>query len=299
MGAKIMKLQIATPSFGRAKYLQQTIDSVSKQTIPTGHIVCFGGSHATATFNSATAELLYEDPDPGMVGCWNRAASYTTADYIAFLADDNTLNPDFSEKMVGFLENNPECDLVFCNQEYMRSDSSTDSRKALDVTNYFGRGELRKGVLDRKTNKHLIEKNSIPLEACIIRRKIWQDFGPFCQEAKGSFDMEFLYRLILSDRVIIGFLPDYLMNFRWHQDSYCARQSREHLLGNIWSQKSLQHVTTEYRHYFKDREYLLKGRLLRQKLSTKERLDITTDILRTRYGVYIILKNSLAYIFGR
>lgn len=125
-----MKITIATPTFGKPRYLNECIESIINQSMPTLHIVCGGNLVVDEEIAKKNVEIINQTPDPGMVVCWNTAASLAGTKYISFLSDDDSFQPGFAERMVNFLENHPECDLVFCNQYHMDSESSIDIEKA-------------------------------------------------------------------------------------------------------------------------------------------------------------------------
>src|SRR5665213_1066201 len=211
-----MKLTLATPTYGDPPYLEECVKSVMNQSVKTGHIVC-GGDLKFEKWNNST-QIVNKTPDPGMVECWNAAAYLGKTEYLGFLADDNTLEPRYAELMVEFLENHPECDIVFCNQHHMDSIGNIDYEKSKLITKYFGRNELKEGMIDSSQYETILKKNAIPLEACVIRSQTWALFGPFREQAKGAFDQEFLYRMVISG-IKIGFVSEYLMNFRWHDSA--------------------------------------------------------------------------------
>lgn len=291
-----MKLTIATPTFGVPVYLRDCIESVNNQILDTKHIVC--GGNLIFENSYYTTDIILKDPDPGMVPCWGEAATLANTDYIGFLADDNTFKPDFAEKMTAFLDANPECDLVFCNQCHMDVNGMIDEVKSEALTNFFGRSNLQYGIVDKGIYPHILKYNSIPLEACIIRKSVWLSFGPFKNEAKGAFDMEFLYSLLLKN-ITIGFIPEYLMNFRWHENSYSSKSKKEHLIGTIWVSEFLKNENLAYQAFFINKVNNLKGSLLRHKLEKSHRNKLLKDLINQKGGIKIIVKNLLGKLLKK
>jgi GT2 family glycosyltransferase len=286
-----MKISIATPTFGSPSYLKECINSVIGQTLTTAHIVCGGQLSFSEEMKWKNLKIINHAVDPGMVNCWSIAASLAETEYIGFLADDNCLQPDFADRMVGFLENHPECDLVFCNQYYMDAEGKIDVEKSKAFTSQFGRDLLPSGIINETYYNIIFEKNSVPIEACLIRKRVWDSFGPFQPEARGAFDHEFAYRVLLSGGKI-GFIPDYLMNFRWHDGAYTSRAKKDHLIGTIWSYEHLMHSSKGYEDIFKKKSTYLKARLLRYRIPWNERINIIGNVLREKNGLSYIIKNS-------
>jgi|GEM_PF-5984442 len=291
-----MKLTLATPTFGDPPYLTECIQSVKNQSVTIGHIVC--GGDLKFGERSGSVQIINKTPDPGMVQCWNTAANSVETDYLGFLADDNTLEPGYAELMIEFLENNPECDLVFCNQHHMDSAGKVDYKKSEMITRYFGRDKLTPGIIQENQYETILTKNAIPLEACIIRNKIWSLYGPFNEKAEGSFDQAFLYKILLSGTKI-AFIEDYLMNFRWHEQAYSVLKKQEHITGSIWTNETLMEESKQYFDFFKAKSILLKGTLLRFDLHPRERFYLMLNLLKEKGGIQIVAKNTLAKLIGK
>ncbi len=136
------------------------------------------------------------------------------------------------------------------------------------------------------------------MEACVIRKKTWLTYGPFLEKSKGSFDMEFLYRMLLNG-IKIGFVPEYLMNFRWHDDAYCTRERKDHIIGSIWTTESLMAESDQYRDFFKEKSVSLKGLLLRYKLKPKARIDLMLTLIKEKRGLQVVVKNTIAKFLGK
>jgi GT2 family glycosyltransferase len=288
-----MKICITTPTFGKPRYLKTCVESVIKQSLPTKHVI-YGGNLQFDQPPACSTTLIVNVPlDPGMVACWSNAASLTETEYIGFLADDNSLQPHFAERMVNFLDNNSNCDMVFCNQYHMDAEGRIDFEKSKAFTKQFGRHLLPPGIIEEKYYPIILEKGAIPLEGCVIRRKIWDIYGPFKTEARGAFDHEFVYRLLING-VRMAFIPEYLMNFRWHDGAYTSRAKKDHLIGTIWSYDSLMHQSKkEYSEIFKTKSIFLKGRLLRYKISFRDRITLMKTLILKEKGVRYILTNSI------
>ena len=293
-----MKVTIATPTFGKPRYLKECVESTYHQTLATSHIVCGGNLSLEEGIDGNNVEIIHQKPDPGMVVCWSTAASKASTDYVGFLADDNSFQPEFAQKLIGFLETHPECDVVFCNQNHMDAEGNIDKQKSEEFTKFFGRDELPSGVIDSSLYEHIFEKNALPLEACIIRKSVWDKFGPFATNARGCFDHEFMYRLLLQN-VKMGFVPDYLMNFRIHDGSYTARAKQDHLIGGIWTYEFLMQLNDKYQEIFKTKAVFLKGRLLRYKMPFKNRIDLMKNLMAEKNGFNFIVKNSFVRILAK
>lgn len=232
-------LSVAVPTYGKSYYLTECLESIFAQTIKVECIVCDGESEFSFDDSRwSWVKHISIKPDPGMVGCWSIAANNANTKYISFLADDNAWEPTFAEKMVDFLEANPNCDVVFCNQLFIRNNGCVDYSYSQSVNRSYGRDILESGIIDKAWKKHIIKYNSIPLEACVIRKTLWDMYGSFEINAYGAFDLHFFLNMLTSD-VTFGFVQEPLCRFRIHSDSYTTRKQEEHIRGSIWALKSI------------------------------------------------------------
>ena len=103
-----MRIQVITPTIG-TKHVQQAIDSVKNQTIPTEHlIVCDGrvDNEFKVYANGKTILLPENTGHDGYNGHRIYAAfpMLTDADYILFLDEDNWFEPEHVERLVNFIQ---------------------------------------------------------------------------------------------------------------------------------------------------------------------------------------------------
>jgi len=103
-----MRVQVITPTIG-TKYLQQAIDSVKEQTMPTEHLIVVDG-YSNSEFNMYGNGKLIVLPENTGANGYNGHRVYaalpmlSNADYILFLDEDNWFEPDHVEKIVNFIE---------------------------------------------------------------------------------------------------------------------------------------------------------------------------------------------------
>tara|TARA_R110000850_G_scaffold8214_1_gene30564 strand:+ start:2124 stop:3056 length:933 start_codon:yes stop_codon:yes gene_type:complete len=236
-------LTFCIPSFGEARYLIATLESIRQQSINCHAVVCFGGTPTAQVVDYCNrydwVDLKPFNEDPGMVACWSAAADSARTEFLTFMADDNTVCPMFAETMMEYLAEHPQVEFVFCSQNYMDSEGDICHHKTADLQASFGRNALSEGILDHGHIPKVIQNNSIPLESSVFRRKVWSDHGPFVAITYGSFDIEFIFRILLRG-VKAAFLNQFLMNFRWHDNAYCTRATQEHLEGSITAYRKLE-----------------------------------------------------------
>ena len=276
-------LSVSIPTFGSSPFLRETLQSIVNQTIPTNCVVCDGGS----TFNFSDFlenHITHKEitPDPGMVVCWSEAANHSRTEYITFLADDNALEPQFAEKMLSFMAEFPNCEAVFCNQFLMNEESEVDLHASHKMTEGYGRHRLKFGLIKPDLTTYLVKKNSIPIEGCVIKRSVWERFGPFSQQANGAFDLHFVTKLLLEG-IQFGFIPDYLVRFRKNSDSYSVRHPVEHVKGAIWAVENLNTKNPNLQKLLQTKTFQYYEKLLRLELSSQEYSQLEENLSKIAY----------------
>lgn len=287
------QLSISIPTYGNGYFLDKCLKSIEDQTTPVECMVCGGESSfnfSDPRWNWVTCELL--SPDPGMVSCWSNAANKSSGEYLAFLADDNALEPEFAEKMLTFMVAHPTCEVAFCNQYVIDEEGCLNKEDSYKMTEFYGRHKLNYGLLQANQIPHLIQYNSIPLEACIIRRSIWERYGPFATQAFGAFDLHFFTKL-LSFGVQFGFLDEYLARFRQHPNSYTIRQREQHLKGAIWTLQDIESSNPKIQKLLQKKMLIYYESLLQLDLPEQERKKVEQQLIKHPLGLLTLAKSRI------
>ena len=120
----ISKVSVAIPTYNRAHYICETIDSVLVQTYKDYEIIVVDDG---STDN--TREILkryggkikyFYQANQGQASAWNYAVSQSSGEYIAFLDDDDLWFPEKLERQVEVLDKNPDLGFV-CSESYVFS----------------------------------------------------------------------------------------------------------------------------------------------------------------------------------
>ncbi|GHC01128.1 glycosyltransferase [Cerasicoccus arenae] len=241
-----MDIDICIPTFGQAKYLRATLDSLPSTELGVSIFVSDGGSNFD--------HLLYPmvkwkrlEPDPGLVACWTNAANRGSSDYLAFIADDNCWLPETLELIEAFIKRFPKADIWFARQQFVDADGKEIHQEIQNFDNQFGRNQLTEGYLNSAERLIALEKNSIPLEACVITRKAWEQLGGFSSEAHGALDRHFFAKAIAVG-IEIAYDPSYWTIFRFHEQAYSSQSRQEQIRGTHWSlldARKLADITTQ------------------------------------------------------
>lgn len=215
------KVSVVIPTYNRANYLRQTIDSVLAQTYTDYEIIVLDDG---STDNTKETAALYKDKikyfyqeNRGPTAGKNSGMQKARGEYIAFLDDDDLWLPEKLAKQVEVLENNRE--LAFaCSGSY--------------VINAKGEiiDEWKKVTQNQETFSNLYEANFVFTLTVMVRRK--------CLAATGLFD-ESLYIvqdydlwLRLAKRYPFAYIALPLAKYRKHDSNVTKntpQRLKEHL----------------------------------------------------------------------
>lgn len=181
------KVSIIVPCFNHARYLEQCIGSVKKQSYTNWEciIVDDGSSDDTETVSHSLENdriiYIYQE-NKGLSGARNTGIRNATGDYILPLDADDTLNPLALEKMISTFQTNPETLVVF-------SDTVT-----------FGHIQKKSNLQEKFTLKELLLENKLYCTSMFPKK--YFDEGIIYDEdlIHGFEDWEFWIQLMATYR---------------------------------------------------------------------------------------------------
>lgn len=222
-----MRIQVITPTIG-TKYVQQAIDSVKNQTIPTEHLVVCDGrvDNEFKVYENGKSILLPENTGHDGYNGHRIYAAFpmlTDADYILFLDEDNWFEPNHVEKLVNFIQ---ERDLqwAYSLRNIVRQDGTF-----VIADNCESLGKWQSVF---PPNHHFVDTNCYCFKRKYLMRHSHQFFG----------DSFFMDRLFYNEMAKL--LPEFDCNGE-HTINYRVRPHHEamHLQGN---DATLQHYQGNY-----------------------------------------------------
>lgn len=119
------KISIIVPCYNGAKYICETLDCLQKQTIDDWEcIIVNDGSTDNSLeilkeYASKDSRYKYIDKENGGPAiARNTAIASSSGKYILPLDADDLIAPSYAEKAIDYLEEHPNCKLVYCKAEY-------------------------------------------------------------------------------------------------------------------------------------------------------------------------------------
>lgn len=226
---------IVTPSFNQGRFIKRTIESVLNQTYPNiQYIVMDGGStdDTKAILHSYQNKFYWvSEPDQGQTHAINKGLKMAKGEIIAYLNSDDVLMPDAVAKIVAYFAENPKCDLVYGNADYI--DENDHVIGQYNTTNY--------------SFERLMQDCMICQPATFWRKSIADLAGPFDEKIQYAMDYEYWLR-IGSLGGHIQFLPEKLAASRLH-DATKTLTARTKIFKDIFSVCKKHGGYVDYHYY--------------------------------------------------
>lgn len=206
------KLSIIIPTYNRAQYLREAIDSVLSQTYRDFEIIVVDDGSTDNTKEVAKKwELLdkvkyFYQENKGPAAARNRGIKEAMGDYIAFLDADDLWLPEKLEKQVEYLKERPDVSLVASEFEIID-----------EVGHSNGYSQRRKKIpVDGFILKYIFQ-HYLLLSTIMVKKDTFKTVGLFNEELINAEDTDILLRI--AKHFKIGLLDEYLVKHREHKVS--------------------------------------------------------------------------------
>ncbi len=223
------EVTIVIPTFNRSDYVQEAIDSALNQTYPCHVIVCDHGSsdNTPEVMKKYGSRIQYirKEEDLGPHFCWLDGVLHAKTRYVKLLYDDDWIEPTFIEKTVALMQDNVSCVITnanICFEGEGRVEKCAFFNKTGIFSNFFIKHELLLfgGVISPSCvlfrRDELIDgiyQGKLPIKG----GNYYHGVGP---------DM-FVMLIGFLRYSKIGFVNEYLANFRAHNKSITISAGKE------------------------------------------------------------------------
>ena len=198
-------VSVMIPYYNCKEYIVETVQSILSQSHQNFEIIIVddGSDPEHADY---LREFLADKPairyavqnNQGVAAARNHAARLAGGKYFLFLDSDDLILPDYIEKCVTVLENNPDCKLVYPLAEYF------DAQEGLwNLPDYDGLESLLKG-------------NRIPIIS-MHRAEDFVSLGGFDENLTTHEDWDLWIRLLSNGGTVIR-IPEVLFRYRKRRD---------------------------------------------------------------------------------
>jgi GT2 family glycosyltransferase len=199
-------ISVITPVYNvKADFLRQCIESVRSQYYPFWELcLCDDGSTLPETIEALESyqgtdsriKIVRLERNQGIAIASNRAAEFSTGEYLAMLDNDDELAPDALYEVAKAIHANPDIDLLYTDEDKI------DEHGEL-VDDYFKPGWSPEHLLSVMYMLHLL----------VVRKDLFFSVGRFRPEFSGAQDYDLVLRLS-TEALTIHHVPRTLYHWR-------------------------------------------------------------------------------------
>jgi glycosyltransferase involved in cell wall biosynthesis len=223
-----MQVSIVIPSHNYAAYLPEAIESALAQTHRELDITVVDDG---STDDSVAIARRYGDrirlvtqERAGIVKTCNRGVAEARGELITILSADDTIAPEFVERLAGALERHPEASFAFCDFRVTGTDKAVAQSGIPTRDGVFRCGPF--SLFWMLVNGNYIHPTSV------IRRSAYLEAGGYSDELEEFGYEDWDFWLALAERGHRGtYVPEPLLSWRRHEAA-----SRNPLSARRWQQ---------------------------------------------------------------
>ena len=213
------KISVIIPTYNRASYLAEAIDSVLEQTHPVDEIVVIDDGSTDDTRNIVNQYgyivKYFRQGNRGPAAARNKGLKVATGDYISFIDDDDLWVPDKIESQLDFFKKYSHIDILFGHHANFSSPSDSIQPEILNQVVY----EYFRDNFNNLTEafKYLIVENIISTPSVMFKKQCLKRVAFFDVNLRCAEDYE--YWLRFAYHCNMGFMDRVLVKRRIHNDN--------------------------------------------------------------------------------
>jgi glycosyltransferase involved in cell wall biosynthesis len=221
------KISVVIATYNRANFLQETIDSVLRQSFRDYELIVVddGSTDDTRTVLEAYGSricCIYQE-NRGPSAARNVGVRHARAPWIAIQDSDDLCAIDYLESLYDFASQHQNCGMIFANGAYLGGKEPT---KETIIPNSKSRRLAQDGV--RLVD--LFEKSIVRLQASLITKKCYDAVGGLDESLRISMDLDLAFRIFMVYPV--AYLDKVVFYYRRHEGNI-GRNQEQRLGENI------------------------------------------------------------------
>jgi glycosyltransferase involved in cell wall biosynthesis len=183
---------VCIPTYNRANYLKEAIESVLAQTYSNWELVIYDDGSTDTTervvksFNDPRIRYVKGRDNRGRPYARNKCIELSRGDWIVWLDDDDKLEEELLSNYVFYLNKYASAD-IFYPLKFKIFDESNSSCKGCIIKDLF-RSDLKL--------RQLVRGSPIPNPAVCVRREVYYKWGFYSEEFLRAQDYEFFSRVL-------------------------------------------------------------------------------------------------------
>jgi glycosyltransferase involved in cell wall biosynthesis len=200
------KVSVIIPTYNRAEYICETLESVFTQTYPDFEVIIVDDGSTDHTKDVLKPYLnrvqyIYKN-NGGPASARNTGIRASTGKYIAFLDSDDLWMPDKLQVQADFLEAHPEYAMVFSGYEFI------GERKVKHLK--------KPRVFYDCTVDALLEGNKIATLTVMVRKEVFDVVGKFDEDPQIIALEDYSFWLRVAPKYKIAYVDRPLAKYRIH-----------------------------------------------------------------------------------
>ena len=211
-------ISVVMPTYNRADFLGEAIDSVLAQTYPhlELHVVDDGSTDSTESlineqYGADPRVHYYRQTNQGQSVARNVGLAHAKGQYIAFLDSDNRWMDHRLETQLAVFAERPAVDIVYGDNISIDEQGNEISRK--NMRRHSGR-----------IMALLLQDNFISFNTTLTKRKCFDELGGFDESFRVADDYELWLRF--STTFVFEYMPVYLGYYRVMRDQISSDKTR-------------------------------------------------------------------------
>ncbi|MGK7940324.1 MAG: glycosyltransferase family 2 protein [Crocosphaera sp.] len=238
------KVSVCIPTYNRSHYLTYAVNTVLNQTYSDFElIICDDGSpdntpDVVAEFKDSRIRYIRHEKNIGRSRNMRSGFEAAKGEYFIKFDDDDGLTPEFLEKTVKVLDENKKIDFVCTNHWIIDKDSKRSESATKENTIRWGKDQLTEGII-KDLDWQTFDRQSLQVGSTLFRYSCLKEVDYMNPKADGCEDFDLLVRLALIGKVAY-FLPQYLMEYRFHGGQTSLGQNLHFLRAKVYCIDSYQ-----------------------------------------------------------
>lgn len=229
------RVSICVPNLNMRDYLPARFDSIFAQSYRDWELFVYdsysddGAWEYIRELSAREPRMrIAQGPREGAYPAWNECLRRTTGQYVHIATSDDTMAPDFLEKMVAALDQNPDCELAHCALTILDEDGSVSTSLTWPHATVFGYG-TDKRFMGRPHVRHAPYDGLLHLTGAhvylsitqlLIRRSIFERIGEFPSRWGSMSDFNWEMRASLTANTV--HVPETWASWRLHSGQATA-----------------------------------------------------------------------------
>lgn len=242
----VPKVSICMPILNAGIYLRERMDTIMAQTLTDWELIVSdnfsddGSWEFLQEYASDPRIVLFQTPREGMYQNWNVCLSRVRGEFVYIATADDTMSPDFLEKMVGALQkaekrkqkvkdegwqgSKRNIDLAICRYDRIDEKGKRLEYKRSGIDEFLEEwgdiAHIRNG-LSEFLIMMCVECQWDTLTAVVFRSRILAKTGLFRTDCGNAADRVWRWKAVLHSDIV--YVPEYLATWRTHAEQSTAK----------------------------------------------------------------------------